>query len=56
MLVPREVFMSWIEGLNTTVRESGQFWHVHVADEEGHLRLDRKRGFEPIPLDSYLLR
>ena len=56
VLIPTGDFLPWIEGLNTTETESGPYWHVHIDDEHGHLRLRRKRGSHPVKIDDYILK
>jgi hypothetical protein len=56
LLIPHSDLTSWLEGLSTTVTEKGPYWHVQVNNTRSHLTLVRKRGFEPINLDRYLLQ
>jgi hypothetical protein len=55
LLIPYGDLKNWLEGLNTTVTENGPYWHLHLYNEGGRLTLVRKRGYELIALDSYLL-
>lgn len=55
VLIPSGGFLPWLEGFNTTETENGPYWHVHVDDEHGRLRLRRKRGIHPIEIDQYIL-
>jgi hypothetical protein len=56
LLIPLGDLKSWIEGLGTTVTENGPYWHLTIYNSGGHLRLVRKRGYESIELDRYLLQ
>lgn len=56
LLIPFNELTPWLEGLGTTVTEKGPYWHLQVYNTRGHLTLVRKRGYEPIDLDRYLLQ
>lgn len=56
LLIPFSELAPWLEGLDTTVTASGPYWHLRIYYQNGHLRLVRKRGYEAIDLDRYLLR
>ncbi|HKI02489.1 MAG TPA: DUF262 domain-containing protein [Thermoanaerobaculia bacterium] len=56
LLIPHGDLASWLEGLGTTVTEKGPYWHLQVYKTGGHLTLARKRGYERVDLDRYLLR
>jgi hypothetical protein len=55
LLIPFKDFSAWLDGLNTTVVDSGPYWHLHVYNTGGHLTLVRKQGSETVDLDRYLL-
>ena len=55
LLIPYSDLQGWLEGLGTTVTENGPYWHLAIYNSSGHLRLVRKRGYENIDLDRYLL-
>jgi 5-methylcytosine-specific restriction endonuclease McrA len=55
LLIPHAEFIAWLDGLGTTVTENGPYWHLQVFNTDGHLTLVRKRGYEPVDLDRYLL-
>lgn len=55
LLIPHGDFVGWLEGLGTTVTENGPYWHLQVFNTGGHLTLVRKRGYNPVDLDQYLL-
>ncbi|HSK80718.1 MAG TPA: DUF262 domain-containing protein [Thermoanaerobaculia bacterium] len=56
VLIPYADLTNWLEGLGTTVTENGPYWHVQVYNVGGHFRLVRKRGYEAVDLDRYVLR
>ena len=55
LLIPYNEFTPWVEGLGTTVTEKGPYWHLQVYNTGGHMTLVRKRDYEPVELDRYLL-
>jgi len=56
LLIPFATFRPWLESLNTTERNDGVYWHIHVLKQGDRLKLDRKKGFEDVDLTEFLLR
>jgi hypothetical protein len=56
LLIPFATFRPWLESLNTTARNDGVYWHIHVLKQGDRLKLDRKKGFEDVDLTEFLLR
>lgn len=56
LLIPFADFRPWLESLNTTARNDGVYWHIHVLKQEDRLMLDRKKGFNDVDLTEFLLR
>lgn len=56
LLILFATFRPWLESLNTTARNDGVYWHIHVLRQGDRLKLDRKKGFEDVDLTEFLLR
>ncbi|HEV2851190.1 MAG TPA: DUF262 domain-containing protein [Thermoanaerobaculia bacterium] len=56
LLIPYGELATWVDGLGKTVTENGPYWHLQVYNTKDHLTLIRKRGYEPVDLDRYLLQ
>jgi hypothetical protein len=55
LLIPFARFRPWLESLNTTARNDGVYWHIHVLRQGDRLKLDRKKGFDDVDLTEFLL-
>lgn len=56
ILIPMDLFDSWLSGLNQTHRENGKsYWHVIIEREDKEFRLVRKAGESSPSLTSYVL-
>lgn len=57
LLIPFTEFAPWLDGMNTTTRDGGTYWHVKIVrrGDAGGLVLTRKRGQPEIDLTPYLL-
>jgi hypothetical protein len=56
LLIPFAELRQWLETLNTTERNDGLYWHIHVWRRGDRLTLDRKKGYAVVDLTQYLLR
>jgi hypothetical protein len=56
LLIPFAALRPWLETLNTTERNDGLYWHIHVWRRGDHLTLVRKKGFADVDLTKYLMR
>lgn len=56
ILIPFQDFVTWLDGMWTTDRETGSYWHVRIIREGGKFTLDRKKGYDPIDVTRYLLK
>ena len=48
VLIPRDSFTPWLEGMNKTHLEDRFYWHVHIYIEDDTLALNRSKGFPKI--------
>ena len=53
ILIPLAKLLSWLDGLNTS--DDRNYWHIHISQDEYSFSLQRKRGFDAINLNPYLL-
>jgi hypothetical protein len=53
ILVPRDTFIPWLEGLNKTNLEDRFYWHVHIYLEDDSILLYRAKGFPRIDLNPF---
>lgn len=57
VMIPFNVFVPWLDGMNQTHREDGRsYWHVQIFDEDGRLILHRKSGEEWPDVTNYLVK
>lgn len=56
ILVPRETFIPWLEGMNKTHLEDRFYWHVHIYVEDDTIALYRAKGFPEIDLKPVLVK
>lgn len=55
VLIPRDTFTPWLEGMNKTHLEDRFYWHVHIYREEDSIALYRSKGFPEIDLKPFLV-
>ena len=55
VLVPRDTFVPWLEGMNKTNLEDRFYWHVHIYLEDESIVLYRSKGFPRIELNPFLV-
>ena len=53
VLVPRDTFIPWLEGMNKTNLEDRFYWHVHIYLEDDSIVLYRAKGFPRIDLNPF---
>lgn len=51
--VPLQTIRSILPKLHQTVRESGAYWHIHLADQGGSLGIIIPGGSEPLQLEKF---
>jgi hypothetical protein len=56
VLIPRDTFIPWLEGLNKTHLEDRFYWHVHIYLEDESITLYRSKGFSEIDLKPFLVK
>jgi hypothetical protein len=56
VLVPRDTFVPWLEGMNKTNLEDRFYWHVHIYLEDDSILLYRSKGFSSIELSPFLVK
>jgi hypothetical protein len=55
VLIPRDTFVPWLEGMNKTHLEDRFYWHVHIYLEDDAITLYRSKAFPKIDLKSFLI-
>ena len=55
LLIPRDDFISWLDGLNTTIKDDRLHYHVRIVRQHGGYVLLRKGGYDSIDVTKYLL-
>lgn len=55
LLIPYSDFDKWLDGLNMTIREDREYWHVHIFNDGDRFMLHRKSGEQQIDLTKYLV-
>jgi hypothetical protein len=55
LLIPFRTFEEWMDGFWTTQREDRMYWHVRINRQDDALKLNRRKGWEDISLNQYLL-
>lgn len=55
LMIPYRHLVPWLDGMNVTTLEDRFYWHISVYREDDKLVLHRRKGYERIDLDSYLL-
>ena len=55
LLIPFNIFDTWLEKMWTTQRENGYYWHVVIFKNGEKYSLHRKKGEKNIDLTSYLI-
>ena len=55
LLIPFETLEPWLDGLWRTQRNDRMFWHVRINVEGSELKLNRKKGFDDIPVSRFLV-
>ena len=55
VLIPRDTFLPWLDGMNKTHLEDRFYWHVHIYLEDESMMIYRSKGFPEIDLKSFLI-
>lgn len=55
LVIPRETFIKWLDGMNRTELEDRFYWHVHIFRDDGRIGLYRAKGAPEIDLKPFLL-
>lgn len=55
VLIPRDTFIPWLEGMNKTHLEDRFYWHVHIYLEDDSITLYRSKAFPKIDLKPFLV-
>jgi hypothetical protein len=55
LLIPRDTFTPWLDGMNKTTLEDRFYWHVHIYWEDDPITLYRSKGFPKIDLKPFLV-
>ena len=56
ILIPLTDFEPWLTGLNQTIGEDREYWHVHIfEDQQGVMTLERKRDFDNVDITKYVV-
>ncbi|MBP1468623.1 hypothetical protein EYB53_023115 [Candidatus Chloroploca sp. M-50] len=54
-LLPLADLEKWLPGINQTVNDSQQYWHIHIKRQSDRWMLLRKSDFDSINIDKYLM-
>lgn len=55
ILIPFKIFSSWLDGMNITQKSGRFYWHIHIHNEDGSLVLHRKKDYENILLNEWIV-
>ena len=55
VLIPRDTFTRWLDGMNKTEQEDRFYWHVHIFRNGDRISLYRSRGVAEVDLTEFLL-
>ena len=55
LLIPRDIFLPLLEGMNKTHLEDRFYWHVHIYVENESMNLYRSKGFPKVDLKSFAI-
>lgn len=55
ILIPFKIFSSWLDGMNITQKSGRFYWHIHIHHEDGSLVLHRKKDYENILLNEWIV-
>ena len=55
LLIPFKIFQPWLEGMNMTIREDREYWHVQIVKIGDKLKLVQRANIERIDLTTYLI-
>jgi hypothetical protein len=55
ILIPRDTFIPWLDGMNKTTLEDRFYWHVHIYWEDDSITLYRSKGFPKIDLKPFVV-
>ena len=55
LLIPFETLEPWLDGLGRTQRNDRMSWHLRINVEGSELKLNRKKGFDDIPVSRFLV-
>lgn len=56
LLIPFNIFGSWLDGMHVTQKNDRLYWHVKVSYDHQRFYLIRKKGVDRIELTRYLLK
>lgn len=55
LLIPFEVFHTWLDKLFQTISETRQYWHVHIVQEDEKLVVSTSKEYSNIEVTKYLV-
>jgi len=55
VLIPFQIFTSWLNAFNTTQKDDKFYWHIKIKTDGNSFVLLRKGGEEPVILSEYIL-
>ena len=56
LLLEVKKFSEWLGKLNQTIKEDRAYWHVHLEQKNGSMKLLLKGGASPVDLSDFLIR
>ena len=55
-LIPHQIFLTFLDGLNITETDKKFYWHVKIVEsKKKEFLLKRKEGFADIDITKYLI-